>query len=217
MAILVPSILSKDPEEIRGRIEFLESIPEIQIVQIDFADGKFVPNKLPEPKEIGELETRLELEAHLMVMDPGRYLHDLEALGVHTVFVHYESFYTHEALQNTLKNAQQMGFIVGLAVNPQTDILVFDYFAKDIDEAMVMGVNPGFQGQPLNPETLERVKTLEKKHGHVIIEVDGGVKLTNVGSIIAHGADKLNVGSGIWQSADPKETIHKFLEKLSHP
>lgn len=214
MAILIPSILSKDPEEIRGRLEFLESIPEIKFAQLDFADGKFVPNALPEPKEIGELETRIELEAHLMVVDPGRYLHDLEALGVKTVFMHYESFLTHEALQTTLENARQMGFIVGLALNPQTDIYIFDYFDKYIDEALIMGVNPGFQGQPFIPETLDRVRDLEKRHGAVIIEVDGGVKLANIESIVAHGADKVNVGSGIWQSQDPRETIEKFLEKL---
>ncbi|MBI4050228.1 MAG: hypothetical protein HY398_02145 [Candidatus Doudnabacteria bacterium] len=214
MAILVPSILSKDPEEIRGRLEFLETIPEVRAVQLDFADGKFVPNSLPAPREIGELETKLELEAHLMVMEPQRYLHDLEALGVKTAFIHYESFYTHEALQNTLENARQMGLLVGLAINPQTDIYIFDYFDQYVDEALLMGVNPGFQGQAFIPETLARAHNLEKKHGHVIIEVDGGVKLENVEAIVAHGADKVNVGSGIWQSPDPKATIYKFLEKL---
>jgi len=79
---------------------------------------------------------------------------------------------------------------------------------------LVMGVNPGLQGQAFIPETMERVQVLRGKHADVIIEVDGGVKLENVGSLVAHGANKLNVGSGIWQTPNPEKTIRELIAKL---
>lgn len=214
MAILIPSILARDAGEVHEKLKLLESIPELQAAQIDFADGKFVPNELPKPAEIMKLETRLTLEAHLMVFDPQHYLHDLEAIGVKIIFIHYESFHNHEELMNTLKNANQMGFRVGLALNPNTEVAVYDAFSEAAEEVILMGVNPGFQGQEFISKTLDRLQELRQKHKGVIIEVDGGVKLDNVQAIVAHGADKVNVGSAIWQTPDPKQTIKKFIELL---
>lgn len=214
MAKLIPSILTKSADEVGEKINFLESIPEIMSAQIDFADGKFVGNTLVEPKDIGYLETRLEIEAHLMVLEPQKYFHDLEMMGARLVFVHYESFKSNEDVLTAIRNAKTLGLRCGLAVNPNTPIDVFDSFADDIDEALIMGVNPGLQGQKFIPYTLERVKTLREKHGSVIIEVDGGVKLDNFETLIAYGVDKVNVGSGIWQTPDARETIYQFLEKL---
>lgn len=214
MAILIPSILTKSPDEVHEKLDFLAEIPEISAAQIDFADGRFVPNELATPKDIGVLGTRLELEAHLMVQKPQAYFHDLEYMGVEIVFIHFESFHSHHEVETALRNMKYMGFRCGLAVNPLTDIDVFDRFLDHLDELLVMGVNPGFQGQPFVPETLDRVSLLRKKYPDAIIEVDGGVKLDNIATVVAHGASKVNVGSGIWLTPDPKETVYKLLEKL---
>ena len=211
---LIPSILTRSPDEIREKLRLLSEIPEITDVQIDFADGKLVPNELVHPSKIGELHTRLNLEAHLMVVKPSHYFHDLQHLGFKTVFIHYESFSNKEHVETALKNMKSLGFRSGLAVNPTTEIAVFDWLFGHFDEALIMGVNPGLQGQDFIPETLERIQALRKNHEDVIIEVDGGVKLNNVGSLIAHGANKLNVGSGIWITSNPEATIHEFLKKL---
>ncbi len=214
MAKLIPSILTKDPEEIHEKIRFLEQIPELAEIQIDFADGKFVSNELAYPRDIGKLDTRLALEAHLMVQRPQDYFHDLEFLGVQTVFLHHESFHSNEQVGIALRNLRHLGFRCGLAVNPSTEIAVFDQFVDHLDEALLMGVYPGLQGQEFIAETLERVAALRKRHPNVIIEVDGGIKLFNVESIVGYGADKVNVGSGIWQTPDPKKTISEFLRLL---
>ena len=214
MATLTPSILSRDPEDILEKIKIVENVPELSEAQIDFADGQFVPNMTVLPSALPKISTRLRLEAHLMVWNPEKYFHALEALGFSTVYIHYESFHSRQILQNALGNAKHMGFRVGLAINPQTDISVLDGFIDEVDEVMLMGVNPGYQGQKFIPETLDRLQSLRKKHDRVIIEVDGGVKADNIASIVAHGANKPNVGSGIWQTPDPKQTIRELLKKI---
>lgn len=214
MAKLIPSILTGSADEVGEKIKFLESIPEITQAQIDFADGKFVANSLALPKDIGVLETRLNVEAHLMVRDPQNYFHDLEMIGVSLIFVHYESFKNNEEAQTAIRNAKALGLRCGLAINPNTSVEVFDWFAGDFDEALIMGVNPGLQGQKFIPETVERVKTLREKYKNAIIEVDGGVKLQNFETLIAFGVDKINVGSGIWQTPDARETIYQFLSLI---
>lgn len=214
MTILVPSILTKDPEEVHEKLRFLESIPELSVVQIDFADGKFVPNELCYPKDIGRLETRLEIEAHLMVRNPQAYFHDLEAMGAKTVFIHYESFHSNHELETALANARHTRLRRGLAINPQTEVGIFSNFINQIEETLIMGVNPGFQGAAFIPETLERCASLRVMYPDAIIEVDGGVKLNNIETLVAAGASKVNVGSGIWQTPDHKKTIRELLNKL---
>jgi len=214
MPQLIPAILTKDPSEVEEKIRFLEGIPEITDVQIDFADGKFVPNETAMPKELFGLETRLYLEAHLMTRHPQYYFHDLENLGARTIFLHHESQHSVHELLTAVKNVKALGPRVGLAISPHTEASAFDPFINEIDVAMILGVNPGWQGQKFLPETLERVADLRKRHSGVIIEVDGGVSLENIESIAAHGADRIVVGSAIWQTADPKKTIQKFLKKI---
>ncbi|MDP3741244.1 MAG: hypothetical protein Q8R08_02860 [bacterium] len=216
MAILLPSILTKDPDEILEKLKFLEAIPGLTHAQIDFADGKFVANTLAQPKDIGQLSSRLVIEAHLMVMEPQKYYHDLQMLGVNLVFIHFESFKKNEDVLTAIRNAKTLGLRCGLAVNPNTPINVFDSFINDLDESLIMGVNPGLQGQKFIAATTERISTLRDRHNDVIIEVDGGVKLDNFESIVSYGVNKINVGSGIWQTPDAKQTIYDFLSKLKN-
>lgn len=216
MAKLVPSILTRSPDEILEKIKFLESFPELRQVQIDFADGVFVANQLAAPNEIGPLKTRLEVEAHLMVAEPQKYFHDLEMMGAKLIFIHFESFRSNEAALTALRNIKSLGLLRGLAINPNSPIDIFDSFIGEIDEALIMGVNPGLQGQKFIPNTYEKVRALRDSHKSVIIEVDGGVKLENIAMLAAYGADKVNVGSGIWQTPDARETIKQFLSKLKN-
>ena len=214
MAVLIPAILSKDPSEVEEKIRFLEGVPEITEVQLDFADGKFVPNTTAMPKEINALDTHLYLEAHLMVQAPQHYFHDLELLRPRTVIIHYESYHDLGHLFAALANIKALGMGAGVAINPRTEVSVLEKLAGEIDVALVMGVTPGFQGQSFIPETLDRINELRKLLPSLTIEVDGGVKLENFASIVGHGADRIVVGSAIWQTKDPKQTIQEFLKKL---
>ncbi len=214
MAILVPAILTKDPEEVFRKLKFLESLPEITDVQIDFEDGKFVNNDTVLPRALGPLATRLRVEAHLMVQEPQQYFHDLEAMGAKFLFLHYESFPEEGKLLTAVRNAQIMGFECGVALNPETELTVVDRLAGKIDGILLMSVNPGWQGQEFLPETFDRLQILRKAHENAIIEVDGGMKLENFGRVVASGANRIVVGSGIWKTPDPKQTIHDFLSRI---
>lgn len=215
MIKIIPAILARDAAGIEEKIRFLESIPEIDEAQLDFSDGDFAPNTTALPSEINALDTRLYLEAHLMVREPQRYFHDLELLGARTVLLHYESYHAVEFLLTAVRNLKALGMAAGVAVNPQTDIAVFDRIAPEIDMALILGVLPGFQGQKFLPETLERVAHLRRAQPTLLIEVDGGVNVENLGAIVAHGADRVVVGSAIWQTSDPKKTIESFLKKIN--
>lgn len=212
MAILVPAILTRDPNEVSEKLQFLKKFPEVSDVQIDFADGQFAPNRTILPDEITRLPAKFKIEAHMMVKDPQHYFHNLEDLGISSVILHYESFSDHHQLESALRNIKFLEMKSGLAVNPNTDISVFDHFSLYVDVALVLGVNPGFQGQQFIPETLDRLKVLRERHEDVIIEVDGGVKLGNVGKLVGLGVDRVVVGSGIWVTQDPEETLKEFLK-----
>lgn len=214
MIILVPAILSRDPEEVREKIRLLESVPEITEVQIDFEDGRFVENQTVLPGDLGHLETRLKIEAHLMVKDPPHYFDDLEILPAELLFLHFESFSRLSDLLTAISNARALGFRCGVAINPATELSAVESFAQETDAVLLMSVNPGWQGQKFLPQSLERLQELRKNHGGLTLEIDGGVNLDNFGAVAAHGANRIVVGSAIWQSADPRATIYDFLGKL---
>lgn len=214
MPVIVPAILSKHPEEIDEKLRLLEIIPEVSEAQIDFADGRFVPNITAMPKELFGLRTNLSVEAHLMVQNPQNYFHDLERLPVNTVILHYESFHSTNELLTAIRNAKVMGFRCGVAVNPNTEIAIFEDLKDEVDMAVILGVHPGYQGKVFLSETLDRAADLRKRLSDAIIEVDGGVNLENFSSVVAHGADRVVIGSAIWHTKDSKKSIEEFFAKL---
>lgn len=214
MPNIIPAILTREADEAVEKLKFLEAIPDIAEVQIDFEDGQFVENTTVLPKGLPPLATRLSLEAHLMVKNPESYFHDLEELGFKVVIIHYESFKSEQELASAASNARSMGFTCGVAINPQTEVGVFDKFINQIDLCLLMSVYPGFQGKPFLPESLGRIQILRERHKDAIIEVDGGINLDNFMSVAAYGANRIVVGSGIWQTPDAKQTIHSFFQKL---
>ncbi len=216
MAKLVPAILTRDPEEVYEKIKLLESIPEVTDIQVDFEDGKFVDNLTILPHDLDPVETQLKIEAHLMVQNPQHYFHQLEHLGFWSVTFHYESFSKVSDLETAIRNAKTLGLEVGVAINPETEISAIDKLVTDVDFCLLMSVHPGLQGQKFVREALGRLKTLRRKHPKLMIEIDGGVNVDNFETILAFGADRIIVGSGIWQTPDPKKTIQEFLGRLKN-
>lgn len=215
MATLVPAILTKEKDELLEKIKILETVEEISDVQIDFEDGQFVRNTTVLPKDLlGQLETRLKIEAHLMVSSPQNYLHDLERLAVDAAIIHYESFSRVGDLIATLDNMKYLNLKRGVAINPDTEVSTFDKLLPHLEICLLMSVHPGFQGQKFLPETLKRLQILRKLRKNVIIEVDGGINLKNFQNVIEEGAERIVVGSGIWQTRDPKQTIREFLKQI---
>ncbi len=214
MAQLIPAILSKDPGEVSEKIAFLESIPMITEVHLDFEDGQFVPNNTVLPGDLLGLKSRLKIDAHMMVADPQNYFHDLVALGADTVDLHFESFSTIAELLAAASNLKAMDFRVAVVLNPETDLTIFEHLTTAPDIMFLMSVHPGFQGRTFLPASLERLQSLRKQFPSSTLQIDGGISRKNIEGVRAHGADRIVVGSGIWQNLDPKAAIYELLNKI---
>ena len=214
MAILIPAILTKDGDEVEEKIRFLEGIPEITEVHIDFEDGRFVPNDTVMPQALFGLKTRLKIDAHMMVERPQHYFHDLQHLGVSQVDIHYESFKSTDEVLTAVANLKALKLTPAVVINPQTDIAVFDQLATGLEIIFLMSVHPGFQGRPFLPQVLDHSLILRKKFPNAIIQMDGGINSSNIQTVRSHGAERIVVGSGIWHNPDVKKTIYELLEKI---
>jgi ribulose-phosphate 3-epimerase len=210
-AVIIPGILTRDAEEIYEKIKVLESIPEVSEIHLDFADGVFVQNTTVLPGQLWDPQTRLKIEAHLMVKDPHKYFHDLEHIGVKRVILQYESFGNVPDLLNAIGNLKAMGMECAVALNVGTEISSFDPVVSQIDAVVIMSIAPGFQGQPFLPETYSRLDALHKNYPDLAVQIDGAVNSANISKIQNHGVSRFTVGSGIWHSPDPKKRIYELL------
>lgn len=208
MTEIVPAILDKTAEDFRKHIEQLKASQGFQEgwVHIDFADNKFVPNQTIEPEVISEYPTDLKKEAHLMVDHPLEWIEKLKDAGFDRVVFHFESQDKPEEVVNAVKKA---GMEVGIALKPDTSIDSLETLKDKIDQVLVMGIVPGFQGQPFIPETLDKIKNLKSKNWPIKISTDGAVRDTNAKSLIDAGVDQLVCGSFLLQG-----NIDENLEKL---
>lgn len=179
-------------------------------IHLDVMDGVFVPNisfGFPVIKNIASIAKK-PLDAHLMIVDPDRYIGTLHDMGVEYVSVHYEAC---NHLHRSLQNIQSMGMKAGVAINPHTPVSNLEYILEYADFVLIMSVNPGFGGQSFIENSLRKISELKemitRKGLNTLIEVDGGVSLKNAAALKEAGADIIVVGSAITSSPDPIKTI----------
>ncbi len=178
-------------------------------------DGVFVPNLsfgFPVIESIASL-VRKPMDAHLMIVQPERYLKRFAGLGIHCLTVHYEAC-TH--LHRTVQEIRDLGMKAGVTLNPHTPVQLLEDVLPYVDLVLVMSVNPGFGGQHFIPQTFEKIRKLKKmvRSGglNTLIEVDGGVDLDNKDELLAAGVDILVAGVTVFRSDDPAGTIRKLKE-----
>ncbi|MEK7510573.1 MAG: ribulose-phosphate 3-epimerase [Patescibacteria group bacterium] len=209
MQRIIPAILTSDPIDLRKKLEFLKG--HTNWVQIDIMDGKFVPNASVSIFELGEAYEYFNLELHLMVENPEQYFQDCDGAGAKRVFFHYEAA---PNLQETLAKAKQHQFHIGLALNPTTDVKSVTPYLKEIDSVLVLAVNPGFQGQEFIPSVLQKVKEIRELSPEILIGIDGGINESNIKQVFSTKIDYAAVGSGIWNTGNPLETLKKLGEMV---
>jgi ribulose-phosphate 3-epimerase len=151
------------------------------------------------------------LDVHLMIEAPERYIESFRAAGAGVITVHYEAC-TH--LHRTLQQIRATGAKAGVALNPHTPVALLSDIIEEIDLVCLMSVNPGYGGQQFIPQTVRKTKQLADMlrlhHSNALIEIDGGVSLTNAAILLEAGADVLVAGSTVFGSKDPKDTISKL-------
>ena len=184
---------------------------------LDVMDGLFVPNisfGFPVCKAIAEVAEK-PLDAHLMIVEPWRYIERFAALGVKYLSVHYEAC-NDRRLKECIKLIRDCGMGVGVAINPETPAEVLIPYLHSIDYVVVMGVHPGYSGQKYIPETTEKVAVLAEMiagaEADCFIEVDGGVSVQNIAELERLGAGVFVAGSAAFSSGDPKTAVRALLD-----
>lgn len=207
MVQIIPAILATKKEDYRRDITRIEQSSSFKEgwVHIDLMDNLFVPNGSIKPSEARNY-TRLQKEAHLMVIHPSDWIDDLVSAGFKRVIFHIES---QDDVMDVINQIRDRGLEVGLAIKNETPIEKLEPFLDKIDAMVVMSVVPGFQGQKFIPEALDRIKQLKSKQLTVKIGVDGAVKDDNIKAIVEAGADFVAVGSYLL-----KGNINENLENL---
>lgn len=199
---IVPAILTNDVEELRGKFALLKG--ESEWVHVDIMDGRFVPRVSLPLEALKEFEGQFSFEIHLMVADPANYFDACREIGAERVVWHCEAV---QNMDETLKTAERYPFERGVALRPETSESVVERFLPWVDFALLLGVEPGAQGNPFAPEVLEKARLLR---GKTIIGVDGGVSVENLRDVFLSGADYAVVGSAIWKSGKPLEVFREM-------
>ena len=211
---IAPSLLAADFLNLSRDMEMINT-SQADYLHVDIMDGVFVPAISFGQNIVSQVHSicKKELDVHLMIVNPDRYIEEFVQAGASIVTVHYEAC-TH--LHRTIQLIKSTGAKAGVALNPHTPVEMLYDVLEDIDLALVMSVNPGFGGQKFIYNSLNKIKKLsteiKSRNLQCKIEVDGGVGLQNAESILQAGADILVAGNAVFSSDNPLNTIKSLKE-----
>jgi len=212
MVMIAPSILSADFTRLGEEIKKAEEAGA-DMIHIDVMDGHFVPNISIGQEVVKGIRkaTCLPFDVHLMIEDPDRYLSDFVNAGADIITVHLEAA---PHLHRTVQWIKESGKKAGVSINPATPVWTLENIISEVDLVLVMSVNPGFGGQGFIPQSIDKIKDLKRivrERGlDTLIEVDGGIKISNAREVADAGADILVMGSAFFNSGDYSEVVRRF-------
>lgn len=217
MIKLAPSILSADFARLLEDVKKVEKAG-CEYLHIDVMDGHFVPNITLGPGIVKSLRKDVDMvfDAHLMIENPDNYIKQFVDAGCDIIVVHQEAC---RHLHRTIQNIKSHGIKAGVALNPATPIDTIKYVLQDLDMVLLMSVNPGFGGQSYIPVVTEKIKELkaliDEMGLDIDIEVDGGVKPSNISEVVNAGANVIVAGSAIFNTDDIDEAVKSLRENAS--
>ncbi|HPD02443.1 MAG: ribulose-phosphate 3-epimerase [Christensenellales bacterium] len=209
MIKISPSLLSADFGKMAEAVKNLK-LWGSDYAHCDVMDGVFVPNITFGMPMVAALKKYAEipLDVHLMIINPEKYVGEFVDAGADIVTFHPDA--SHDVL-GALKVIKSKGARCGLVLNPDKPLSLVEPYINEIDMILIMGVYAGFGGQKFIPETLAKLaaakKLIERSGRNIELEIDGGVTESNIGEILAAGADVIVAGSAVFKSADPAKTV----------
>lgn len=216
MIQLAPSILSADFSKLEEDVKAIER-GGAHLIHVDVMDGHFVPNISFGASVMKSLlgKTNVPFDVHLMIEDPDKYLEDFLTQNTEYITVHQEAC-VH--LHRTIQHIKSKGVKAGVSLNPATPLETLDYILQDVDMVLLMSVNPGFGGQSLIPQVLDKVRKLAKikkeRNLDFLIEIDGGVKLDNVKEVVDAGVEIVVAGSAVFKADDIEARTKEFVKLI---
>lgn len=213
---IAPSILSADFTRLEDEIAAVQ-MAGADMIHVDVMDGHFVPNLTVGPPIVRAIRkvTRLPLDVHLMVTNPDLLIPGFIKAGSDYLTVHVESCLH---LHRTVQLIRENGVKAGVTLNPATSLSTVEPILPFIDLLLIMSVNPGFGGQSFISQMMEKIKRARQMinsiNPAIELEVDGGLKVENVGQVAKAGADIIVAGSAVFHSKDYKETLQKIRKEI---
>jgi ribulose-phosphate 3-epimerase len=215
--VIAPSILACDFGRLSDEIQAVTDAGA-DWIHVDVMDGHFVPNITIGPRivEAARDATQLPLDVHLMIEQPERYIESFVKSGATTVGVHAEAC---PHLHRTIAQIREAGARASVTINPGTPASAVEPVLGDVDQVLVMTVNPGFGGQRFIPGTLAKVETLrgwiQDRGLAVALEVDGGITVDTIGSAARAGANAFVAGTAIFGAPNYQEAIGALRQAAS--
>ena len=210
--LISPSILSADFARLADAVQQVEA-GGADWIHVDVMDGHFVPNLTVGPPMVEALRkvTTLPLDVHLMMTNPDEFIPEFAKAGADILTVHVE---TCPHLHRTVQSIKEQNVKAGVSLNPATSATTLEHILGDVDLVLVMSVNPGFGGQNFIDGTLDKIRQIRTmintSKGSPYLEVDGGITVLNVASVLKAGANVLVAGSAIFGSSNITDTIRQL-------